>query len=271
MTPLEFVLLSIPYDLKSSLRRGAREGPHAIKAALFEEVFNPYSELGINTREEAILLERGPVPAIDNFLLFEEAVLREVQKVRKDQVLITIGGDHSVTVPVLKGLRKIHGKLNLLYLDAHPDLYPEYQGDPYSHGSVTSRALDLGPWGQIVQIGIRAATALQSQRAMKNRIRIINAWRFEEAMGLSVKGPTYLSIDLDVLDPAFAPGVGNPVPGGISTRQFFDWIHSLDAELIGFDICELNPRWDRAGITAITAARTMMELMAHCIERRGGG
>lgn len=267
--PLEFVLLSIPYDLKSSLRRGAREGPHALKAALFEEVFNPFSERGVNTRERGILLERGPVAAIDNFLLFEEAVLREVHRIRKGQILATLGGDHSVAIPVLKGLRKVHGKMNILFLDAHPDLYPEYQGDPYSHGCVSSRMMDMGPWRRVFHLGVRCATDRQVARATEHGIETIHAWRFEEAMGLSLAGPTYLSIDLDVLDPAFAPGVGNPVPGGISTRQLFDWIHGLDVDLVGFDICELNPRWDRAGITGITAARILMELMAHCIERRG--
>ncbi|MBI4613917.1 MAG: arginase family protein [Planctomycetes bacterium] len=266
--PIEFVLLSVPYDHKSSLRKGAQEGPHAIKAAFSEDVFSAFTETGIDIREETILIERGPVPISDSFLVVEDVILKEVARVRKEQILVSLGGDHSITYPLFKGVRKIHSHLNLVCLSSHPDLHGEYQGDRFSHACAVARILELGQAGEVVLAGVRSITADQRLRAAEHGVKMIEARRFRDAMGLAIQGPTYLSIDLGVLDPAYAPGVGNPVPGGISTRELFDWIQSFDADIVAFDLCEMNPRWDRAGITTLAAARTLMEVIGHVIERR---
>jgi len=182
--------------------------------------------------------------------------------IKSKSIPIVLGGDHSITMPCFKAALKHYPNLRLLYFDAHPDLYPDYDGDPYSHACSTYHIANLdGMSGdRITQVGIRASTPAQQALAKQSGIETIYAWEVE---GFSYRNndPVYLSFDIDVLDPAHAPGCGNPVPGGISSRQAFEMIQSIRAPIVAMDLVEVNPLLDPQGITALAAARVIIECL----------
>jgi len=177
-------------------------------------------------------------------------------------VPLLLGGDHAVTVPAFRAALHKYPDLKLLYLDAHPDLYPDFEGDLLSHACVVSRILELeGMSGErITQVGIRAPTPQQDEIAQRERLRIIPAWEFAN-FRYEAEGPVYLSLDIDVLDPAYAPGCGNPVPGRPSTRQLLALLQNVKSQIVAFDVMEVNPLLDPAGITALAAARIVIEML----------
>lgn len=182
--------------------------------------------------------------------------------IESGSVAIVLGGDHSITMPCFEAALKHHPNLRLLYFDAHPDLYPDYEGDPYSHACSTYHILNLeGMRGdRVTQVGIRASTPSQQEVAGKSEIQTIPAWEVDGFVYQS-NDPVYLSFDIDVLDPAYAPGCGNPVPGGISSRQAFNLIQSIRAPIVAMDVVEVNPLLDLHGITALAAARVVVECL----------
>jgi agmatinase len=184
-------------------------------------------------------------------------------------VPILLGGDHIVTLPAFRAVLARHPDLRLLYVDAHPDLYPDYEGDSHSHACVVSRILELEGMagGQVTQVGIRAMTPQQREAAQSSAIRVVPAWELPE-FRYEEEGPVYLSVDIDVLDPAYAPGCGNPVPGGPSTRELFALLQSLRCEIVAFDVVEVNPLLDPSGVTALTAARIVTEMLGVFIQQQ---
>ena len=174
--------------------------------------------------------------------------------------VLAIGGDHAVTHPLVRAHHGRHPELSILHLDAHPDLYDAFGGDRRSHASAFARVLEEGLARRLVQVGIRALNAEQRAQAERFGVEIIEMGGWRRAAKLCFDGPVYLSVDLDVLDPAFAPGVSHWEPGGATTRQLIDLVRGLDARIVGADIVELNPSRDPQGITAMTAARLLREI-----------
>ena len=192
-----------------------------------------------------------------------------------DQTMLFLGGDHFISYPCFSLMaQKCKRHLSLLYFDAHPDLYVSYEGSRYSHATTVSRILEdknLSS-GTVCYVGIRASTNEQNER-----IRTLGLTSYTtkdmyrrgcDAIASSIKSRlldqlVYLSFDLDCLDPAFAPGVGNPQPGGLSTRQIFEILHGIEGlEIVATDIVEYSPRFDsRARTTAFTSAILIKELM----------
>ena len=175
---------------------------------------------------------------------------------------IILGGDHSITMPCFEAALAHYPTLKLLYFDAHPDFYPDYDGDPFSHACTTYHILNLDDMtgDRITQVGIRASTPAQQTFAQQSGIQTVHAWEVDGFVYES-DDPVYLSFDIDVLDPAHAPGCGNPVPGGISTRQAFSLIQSIQAPIVAMDVVEVNPLLDPQGITALAAARVVVECL----------
>jgi arginase len=183
----------------------------------------------------------------------------------KGAVPIILGGDHSITYPILKAFAPKYKALDILHFDAHPDLYDDLYGDRLSHACPFARIMEDGLAKGLVQVGIRAATPDHKALAMKHGVRMIEMKDIADPIFLKFKNPLYISFDLDALDPAFAPGVSHHEPGGLSTRQALQVIQALKARIVGFDIVELNAARDPSGITAAAAFKLMREIMGKIV------
>lgn len=257
----ELAILGVPFDEKSCFLRGAAAGPGAIRNASTGKALNPFTELGVNLEEQTILVDLGDVDTsgdVDKTLArLKEAVAAIL---RKKAVPIILGGDHSITFPVIETFHQFFPQLDILHFDAHPDLYPQLYGDRLSHACPFARIMEAGLARRLVQVGIRAATDEQRAMAEKFGVKMIEMKDLDSGLKLEFEHPLYISFDLDALDPAYAPGVAHHEPGGLTTRQAIDLIHGLEAEIIGLDVVELNPSRDPSGITAAAAVKIIKEV-----------
>jgi len=262
----EFAILGIPFDEKSSFLKGAAKGPQAIREASTEEAINAWTESGIDLEKETLITDLGDINVSGSL---EEIFSRIEKRVRgileKGAVPIILGGDHSVSYPSVRAFSQKYKNLDILHFDAHPDLYEELYGDRYSHACPFARIIEEGLTENLVQVGVRAATGQQREMAKKYRVRMIEMKDIKEKIVLDFSNPLYISFDIDSLDPAFAPGVSHHEPGGLSTRQVINMIHSLKAQVVGLDIVEVNPDRDSSGITASAAVKIIMEILGQTV------
>lgn len=266
MTRNRVALLGVPYDASSSWLRGAAEAPAEIRAALWSPAGNSWTEAGTDLREAPcddagdLSFEEGE-PGERARSRIEEAVARVAGSGRRPLVL---GGDHSISYPALRGLRRHRPRLTVLHLDAHPDLYDEFEGDRYSHACPFARVMEEGLADRLVQVGIRAMTGHQRDQARRFGVEVTPMREWRENTSLRLVGPVYLSFDLDALEPGAAPGVSHPEPGGLSVRQALAIVHSV-GELVGADLVEFNPRRDPTGLTAAVCAKLVKEIAAQML------
>jgi len=260
-------ILGVPFDEKSCYLRGAAGGPGAIRAASTGKCYNACTEEGVNLDEDTVVVDLGDVDTSGDtdktFLLTEKAVAGVLERNAAPAIL---GGDHSITYPVIKAVARKYKPLDILHFDAHPDLYEDLYGDRLSHACPFARIAEDGLAQNIVQVGIRAGTAEHKAKALKHGIRMIEMKDIDGPLFLKFTNPLYISFDLDALDPAFAPGVSHHEPGGLSTRQAVQIIQALKARIIGFDVVELNAARDASGITAAAAFKIIKEVMAKIIK-----
>ncbi len=259
-------ILGVPYDGASSYQRGAAKAPSAIRAALRNESSNSWSESledtaapGFITDGRDLVLDRSPDP----FGAIQAAVSHLLDLGHAPLVL---GGDHSITLPVLRAFRPRYRRLTVLHVDAHPDLYDEFEGNRYSHACPFARVMEEGLADRLVQVGIRTMNRHQQEQADRFGTEIIEMKDWRDGWRLEADGAVYLSFDMDGLDPASAPGVSHPEPGGFTTRQALSLIQSVDG-LVGADVVEYNPDNDLRDLTARVAAKLVKEL-ACAIHRR---
>jgi agmatinase len=226
---------------------------------LFAESSSPYSITGVDAREVISAYDFAGLPS--DAADARAAIAARISAAAKAKTKpLSLGGDHSVTYPILKALKEIHGPMNILHVDAHTDLYDEFEGDPYSHACPFARAIEAGCVGTLVQVGLRSIGPAQRAFGAKHGVVMLGADEADAIPYEKLTGPLYVSIDLDGLDPAFAPGVSHPEPGGLSTREVITMIKKLPAPPIGADIVELNPEKDVNLLTAHVAARLVKEL-----------
>ena len=267
MTPTKVALLGVPYDASSSYQRGAAAAPVLIREALWSEAGNTWSETGIDLKDgrmedEGDLWFNDREPGADARARIEEAVGSILDSGRRPLLL---GGDHSITYPALRGMRRHHPRLGILHLDAHPDLYHEFQGDPYSHACPFARIMDEGLADRLVQVGVRTMTGHQREQAERFGVEVLDMRSWREGAPIRFDTPVYLSLDLDVLEPGVAPGVSHREPGGLTVRQVITMVQSLEAPLAGADVVELNPLNDPTGLTAAVAAKLVKEIAARML------
>lgn len=262
-------LLGVPHDDYSSHRRGSAAAPEPIREVLWSDAYGLVTETRVDLGEPGRLVDQGDV-------MFElGADPWAVIETRVDDVLatghplISLGGDHAITHPILRALRKRHPRLTIVHIDAHSDLYDIYQDNPRSHACPFARIMEEGLADRLIQIGIRCVNSHHDAQIARFGVEVFEAraWR---GPVLNLEGPVYISVDLDGLDPAFAPGVAHPEPGGLSTRQVLDVIQSIDQPIVGADIVELNPSLDLNGLTAVVAAKLLKEI-AGMMVRTGAG
>jgi agmatinase len=260
MSPIR--LIGLPTDSNSSFLRGPSKAPSAIRAALFSDAGNPASESGAEIGREIIIDDVGDLPlteAASDDALIERSVTAAMGD---GYIPLMLGGDHSVTYPILRGIAARHGPVEILHFDAHPDLYDELDGSRRSHATPFARIMEEGLASRLVQVGIRTLNTHQREQATRFGVEIIGMRNFDPSTVPAMRGPTYVSIDIDSLDPAFAPGVSHHEPGGLSVRDVLDVLHRLDVPLVGGDVVELNPDRDINGMTAAVAAKLVKELAA---------
>jgi agmatinase len=280
------VFLGVPWDDATSFRAGAREGPSAIRNNsrlvrsynMFAKVY-PFRILDIVDYGDI-----DPVPGFidDTFRRIEEGV----GPIFKAGVVPFIaGGDHSITLPILRAQKGATGKpVSLLHFDAHFDTWESYWGDKrYTHGTWVKRAYEEGlvSKGNVFQVGIRSP--LYNAEDVPNNAAIVH--RTYTTEDVDVRGyapimdelvkeigdqPVYVSLDIDVLDPAFAPGTGTPEPGGLTSRELIHFLRELyRVRVVGFDVVEVAPQYDHMGqVTALTAANALFEVMSAVARRR---
>jgi agmatinase len=259
----DIAILGVPFDEYSSFLRGPALAPKAIREAYHSPSSNYCSESETDLGRETRLKDLGDLEITDYIKDIEEPVNRILRQGAK---LISLGGDHSVTYPLLRAFAKTYKKLNVLQLDAHPDLYDEYEGNRHAHGCPFARAMEEKLAVRLVQVGIRTMNPHQRDQANRFGVEIITMNQWRPAMELTFDGPLYLSLDLDVLDPAFAPGVSHHEPGGLSTRELTGILQRIQAPLVGADIVELNPTRDNQGITAMVAAKCFKEIVENMLQ-----
>lgn len=253
-------LLGVPFDAASSFRRGSAAGPSAIRAAIASPVGNSWTEGLVDLGVSGTLVDAGDVSLPDLASVRTSIETGVAAVLSAGGRPIVLGGDHSVTYPVLRAVRQRHPHLSVLHIDAHPDLYDEFEGDRYSHACPFARALEERLLDELVQVGIRTMNGGQRAQAERFGVEVIDMDAWVAGRRPSLACPVYLSIDLDGLDPAHVPGVSHPEPGGLTVREVLSLIHALEVPLVGADVVELNPELDPRGLTAIVAAKLVKEI-----------
>jgi len=259
-------LLGAPLDENSSFMRGPVEAPAFLREALHSDATNLCAERGLDLGTDPRWVDVGDVPlhtGAEALERIEDVVDRLLDRGAR---VVTLGGDHSITYPVLRSHARKHDGLSVLQLDAHPDLYDEFNGSRLAHCCPFARVMEEGLVRRLVQVGVRNVTPHQREQAARFGVEMIEMrdWRPERLPRFDA--PLYLTLDLDCLDPAFAPGVSHHEPGGLSTREVIGIIQDLSVAPVGADLVELNPRNDPSGVTAATGAKLLKEILARMLE-----
>ncbi len=254
-------LLGIPWDGGSSYERGSALAPPVIREAFRAEASNRWTESGVDLSAPGRVADEGDLrldPA-DPRPEIESAAAGLLA--RGDRPLF-LGGDHSITYPLVRAVARAHPGLGILHLDAHPDLYDVFQDDRHSHACPFARIMEEGLATRLVQVGIRAATGEQRDQAERFGVETIPMTDWRDDLAPRFDGPVYVSFDLDALDPAHAPGVSHREPGGLSTRQAIGLLQRLEGRVVAADLVELNPRRDVGGLAAAACGKLVKELLA---------
>lgn len=264
-------LIGIPWDEMSSFLRGAAQAPAVIRRALASQASNDWSETGrlINASSLHDAGDIEPASGTDMLQRIEQHIAGMLDQGFKP---LSLGGDHAITYPILRAFAQKYSRypagpgLSILHFDAHPDLYDEFQGNRYSHACPFARILEEGLVERLVQVGIRAMTGEQRRQIERFGVEVVEMRDWRDDWPFDFGTPLYISFDVDGLDPAFAPGVSHREPGGLSTRQALNTILNLNAEIVGADIVEFNPRMDVAGLTESVCAKLVKELAGKMLE-----
>ena len=258
-------LVGVPWDEHSSFLRGAAGAPALIRSAMRSPSSNLSTESGLDLGTDARFKDAGDleIPSGPGGL---QAIERAVAGlVATGARVLALGGDHAISYPVVRAQAARYPGLTLVHIDAHPDLYDEFEGDRLSHACPFARIMEEKLVSRLVQIGIRTLNAPQRAQVARFGVELVEMKDFRPDLVVDAAGPVYVSIDLDGLDPAAAPGVSHPEPGGLSTREVIGVVQRLRGTLVGADVVELNPARDVGGITAAVAAKLAKELAARML------
>jgi agmatinase len=254
-------LLGIPHDDNSSFMKGPAEAPALIRQKLYCDAYGDCSESGIAISTPGRIQDHGDIQfagtSADPWTLIENRVASILQS---GDPLICLGGDHAITHPILRAVRQRHPRLTILHIDAHPDIYHVYQDNMRSHACPFARIMEEQLADRLIQLGLRCITAHHREQFRRFGVEAIEAGRCGEPLQFALTTPVYVSIDIDALDPAYAPGVSHREPGGLSPRQVINWLHTIDQPIVAADIVEYNPRCDVAELTAGVAAKLVKEV-----------
>jgi arginase len=251
-------LIGVPYDASSSFLRGPAAAPPLIRAALHSPAGNHFTENGADLRQ---LADAGDLTLTDDAATARVTIQAGIElSLTNGFAPIALGGDHSITYPIMRAIARKHPRVTILHIDAHGDLYDEFEGDRFSHACPFARIMDESVCGRLVQVGIRTLTPHQRDQITRFKVDTIEMQAFAGGARPTITGPVYVSVDLDGLDPAFTPGVSHREPGGLSVREVLSLIQSLPGPIVGADVVEFNPSQDLGGVTASAAAKITREI-----------
>ncbi|MDE0092189.1 MAG: agmatinase [Oligoflexia bacterium] len=268
----DVLLCGIPFDGGTTYRSGARMAPSRVRevSALGRGYHPQWNQDVFKTLKPVDIgdLPTNPISIEKTYQLIEQNVFSLAKNNKK---LLSVGGDHSITLPILRALSKIHGPLNLIHFDAHFDTYPPAYGEEFHHGTFVRHAVLEKCVNQVFQFGIRGPFIVKEDVdfGKQNQIQVFTVDDIK-SKGLKIlsdlperiKGPSYLSFDVDCLDPAYAPGTGTPVVGGLSSYESQQIMRHLKVEnLIGGDVVEVNPSYDHGDITSLVAVSALFEIL----------
>ncbi len=257
---MSVAVAGIPFDANSSFLQGPALAPARIREAFNSDASNCFTESGRDLKSDDGWTDTGDldVSGADPFTDITSQVQTLASRYRK---VFFLGGDHSVTFPVVRGLNAHGNKLSILHLDAHADLYDDFGGNPHSHASPFARILENGLAGRVVQVGIRTLNKHQREQAKRFGVEIIEMKHWRDEHKFNFEGPVYVSLDMDAIDPAYAPGVSHYEPGGFTSRQVIRILQGLKARVAGADLVEFNPNRDPTGTTGMLAGKLFKEIL----------
>jgi len=256
-------IVGIPFDKKSSYMRGSSGGPDAVRETLHDSSSNYWTENGTDLDRDVIMKDLGNL-AVPTYESLKTAISDAYVK---DEAHIFLGGDHSVTYPIIQTIAQHHKEFDILHIDAHTDLYDVFEGDKFSHACPFARIKEEGLCKRLVQVGIRTVTQHQRDQADRFDVEIIMMKDIEQLNQVHFDRLVYMSIDLDGFDPAFAPGVSHHEPGGMTPRTIINFLLNSQFTLLGADIVELNPLRDYERMTAALAAKLLKELCGKLVSQ----
>lgn len=272
---LDIAIIGIPFDGGTTYRPGARFGPRNIRVQ--SAMIRPWNPaLKVNPFAEWRIGDFGDLSI--NPLSIEDTYGRITKQLgdvlRAGARTVCVGGDHSILLPILRAIHKQFGPVGFIQLDAHGDTWGGYFGSPHSHGTPVKYAVEEGliAKGYALQVGLRGQVYSEDdfEFARKHQIQIVTSEEFHRngvALGRRClkkfqNRPVYVTLDIDVVDPAFAPGTGTPQIGGLSSAQILDLLRSLKGlNLVGCDLVEVSPPYDNGEITSLLAANLLFELL----------
>ncbi len=279
----DVAVVGVPFDSGVSYRPGARFGPAAIREA--SRLLRPYNPAQDSTPfADAQVVDAGDIAcnpfSIDEAMAQIEAGLTEL--IGSGRPVVSLGGDHTIALPALRAMSKVHGPLALVHFDAHLDTWDTYFGAPCTHGTPFRRASEEGliVKGNSAHVGIRGPLYSRQDLADDETLGFtIVHCRDLERLGVDDvvgrvrdrvgQSPVYISIDVDVLDPAFAPGTGTPEAGGMTSRELLGMVRGLaDLNVVGADVVEVAPAYDHSEITSVAASHCAYELVTMMAARR---
>ena len=259
------VLLGIPFDAHSSYLRGAAQAPPVIRDAFRCESSNSWTETGVDLGAPGVFADAGDLALAEDLSAFEQISRAVGELLDKGQRPLSLGGDHSITYPIVRAFGKKYPDLTVVHFDAHPDLYEEFEGNRYSHACPFARVLEEGCAKRLIQLGIRATNQHQREQAARFGVEVIEMPGLPAFDRLKLAGPVYISLDIDVLDPAFAPGISHREPGGMSVREAVAHLHAITGAIVGADLVEYNPRQDVSQLTAMVCGKLLKEILGKMI------
>jgi agmatinase len=253
-------LLGVPFDANSSYLRGAADAPPLIREAFHCDASNSWTETGVDLSAPGVYADAGDLTlsGSGDFAAIEAAIGALLDKRQRP---VTLGGDHSITYPVVRAFGKKISDLTVIHFDAHPDLYDELQGNRLSHACPFARIMEEKLAKRLIQVGIRTMNGHQREQVARFGVESFELKQLPAFEKLRTWCPVYVSFDMDVLDPAFAPGVSHREPGGISVRDAIRHLHSITGTIVGADIVEYNPKRDVSELTATVAAKILKEIL----------
>jgi agmatinase len=257
-------LVGIGFDGQSSYLRGAGEAPPKIREALLCDASNLWSELAVNLGVSGAYEDAGDLEFAEEeaFSVIENRVGALIQQGKR---LLSLGGDHSITYPIVKAFSRHYPTLTVFHFDAHPDLYDEFEGNRLSHACPFARIMESKLAKRLVQLGIRTINSHQREQAKRFGVEVVEMRELPAYAKLKAVGPVYITFDMDVLDPAFAPGLSHREPGGMSVREAIAHLHAIQGTIVGADVVEYNPVQDIGGMTATVAAKIVKEILGRMI------
>jgi arginase len=255
-------LIGLPTDVNSSFLRGPAKGPQAIRAALSSDHTEGSAEIGRVYGQDVRWIDGGDVALCEDDSDPGRIEAAVTQAIAAEEMPLCLGGDHSITFPVVRAVARAHGPVDILHLDAHPDLYDRFQENPRSHASPFARIMEAGLAKRLVQVGIRTLNAHQEQQARRFGVEIVPMSDFAPDKVPILQGPLYITFDLDGLDPSIAPAVSHHEPGGLTVREVLHVLALQKGRLVGADVVEYNPLRDLHGMTGTVAAKLVREIGA---------